>query len=38
MIGRYKELNDDREYGLNYFHDGIRYKVKKRRVKAARRS
>ena len=29
MIGRYKELNDDREYGLNYFHDGIRYKVKK---------
>ena len=29
MIGRYKELDDDREYGLNYFHDGIRYKVKK---------
>ena len=29
MIGRYKELDDDREYGLKYFHDGIRYKVKK---------
>ena len=27
MIGLYKELNDDREYGLNYFHVGIRYKV-----------
>ena len=29
MIGRYKELNDDREYGLNYFHGDIRYKVTK---------
>ena len=29
MIGRYKELDDDREYGLKYFHDGIRYNVKK---------
>ena len=29
MIGRYKELDDDREYGLDHFHDGVRYKVKK---------
>ena len=29
MIGRYKELDDDREYGLEHFHDGVRYKVKK---------
>ena len=29
MIGRYKELDDDREYGLDYFHVGVRYKVKK---------
>lgn len=26
MIGRYKELDDDREYGLDHFHDGVRYK------------
>ena len=29
MIGRYKELDDDREYGLDHFHDGVRYKVRK---------
>lgn len=29
MIGRYKELDDDREYGLDHFHDGIRYRVRK---------
>ena len=29
MIGRYKELDDDREYGLSDFHDGVRYRVKK---------
>ena len=29
MIGRYKELDDDREYGLDHFHDGVRYRVKK---------
>ncbi len=29
MIGRYKELDDDREYGLDYFHVGVHYRVKK---------
>ena len=29
MIGRYEELDDDREYGLSDFHDGLHYKVKK---------
>ena len=31
MIGRYEELDDDREYGLSDFHDGLHYKVKKER-------
>ena len=29
MIGRYEELDDDREYGLSDFHDGLHYKVEK---------
>lgn len=29
MIGRYKELDDDREYGLDYFHVGVRYRLRK---------
>lgn len=27
MIGKYEELNDDREYGLSDFHDGVHYEV-----------
>ena len=29
MIGKYEELNDDREYGLSDFHDGVHYEVEK---------
>lgn len=32
MIGRYKELDDDREYGLSEFHPGLKYKIKKEKT------